>query len=125
MAATGDFDNALARSAALEAIIDESEQEEDAAIAGELVAGSQTAVEVIGRHRYFNLRDKWSRWITGWITGLIGFNVVLTFLVGFGVVDYTGYEWFIAAVTVQTFLQVVGLGYVAVRYLFADTSRQD
>ena len=77
-------------------------------------------VELDGRKAYFNLRNKWSNWIIGWITGLIVFNCTVAILVGAGKLDYTTHSWFITAVTVETFLQIVGLGYVAVRFLFKD-----
>jgi hypothetical protein len=110
----------LQRDQALQEIVTESEQPEDSEYAFQLGAGARVAVEVIGRRKYFDLRDRWSAWIIGWITVLIAFNVVITLLVGLGRLDYSQYEWFITAVIVQTFLQIVGLGAIAVRYLFAD-----
>lgn len=85
-----------------------------------LAAATAEAVELDGRQRFFNLRDRWSKWIIGWITALIGFNVALTLLVGLGKLNFQEYQWFITVVTVETFLQVVGLGYVAVRFLFSN-----
>lgn len=55
-----------------------------------------------------------------WITALIAFNSLLAILVGTGCLDFTQMQWFITAVTVETFLQVVGLGYVAAKYLFSN-----
>lgn len=80
-------------------------------------------VNVAGRQKFFVLREKWSRAITLWIWLLVLFNMALTLAVGAGFLDFTDYEWFVTAVTVETFLQVVGLGYVAVRYLFSDGSK--
>jgi len=110
----------LQRDNALQEIIAESERDEDSEKISELGAGARVAVEIIGRKRYFDLRDKWSSWIIGWITALIVFNAGITIAVGAGCLDYSDYEWFITAVIVQTFLQIVGLGAIAVRYLFAD-----
>ncbi|WP_306025713.1 hypothetical protein [Oceaniradius stylonematis] len=56
----------------------------------------------------------------GWITALIAFNVILTLLVGLGCLDFTNYQWFVTAVTIETFLQIVALGAIAVKYLFSD-----
>lgn len=111
----------LQLSDALNAIVEESEQDEDKDKELQLVSGAKVSVEVIGRKRYFDLRDKWSTWIIRWITALIVFNMAITLLVGSKALDFSEYEWFISAVLVQTFLQILGLGAVAVKYLFTDT----
>jgi len=85
----------------------------------EIDRSEDEAVELLGRKRFFALRDVWSRWIVGWISASIAMNIVLTILVGLDVLHYEKYQWFINAVTVESFIQVVGLGYVAVRYLFS------
>ncbi|WP_413207610.1 hypothetical protein [Rhodospirillum sp. A1_3_36] len=77
-------------------------------------------IERAGRKDFFELRKTWSCWIIGWITALIGFNIVLTLCIGFSWLNFKEYEWFITAVTVETFLQIVGMGYIAVKYLFSD-----
>ena len=86
----------------------------------ELADATEKAVEIDGRKRYFLLRDRWSASIVIWISILIAFNIMVTVAVGFKWLDYTGLQWFITAVLVQTFLQIVGLGVVAVKYLFSD-----
>lgn len=111
---------AVDRENALRAIVAESLEEEDSGKSEEITEAARQAVEIIGRRKYFSLRDKWSTWIIGWISSLIAFNSLVTVGVGWGLLDYTGYEWFITAVLVQTFLQIVGLGAVAVAYLFKD-----
>lgn len=110
----------VTRDQALGAIVAESEEDEDPGKSSELTDAAKRAVEVIGRRKYFDLRDRWSSWIIGWITSLIAFNSLVAILVGMGCLDYSEYEWFITAVLVQTFLQIVGLGAVAVAYLFKD-----
>ena len=77
-------------------------------------------VEIEGRKSFYWLRTKWSWAIVVWLTILIVFNCALAILVGAGRLDYTKYQWFITAVTVETFLQVIGLAVLAVRYLFSD-----
>lgn len=88
--------------------------------AGLAVATSE-GVELDGRRRFLDLRDKWSNWIIGWISALIAFNILLTILVGSGYLDFENYQWFITAVTIETFLQIVALGAIAVKYLFSDS----
>jgi hypothetical protein len=77
-------------------------------------------IELDGRKAFFKLRSSWSKWIIAWISALIAFNIVLTLSVGTRLLDFRDYEWFVTAVTVETFLQIVGMGYIAVRYLFSD-----
>ncbi len=77
-------------------------------------------IKAKGLREFFDLRKKWSSWIIFWISCLIIFNSGLAVFVGMGVLDFSEYEWFITAVTVETFLQVVGMGYVAVKFLFSD-----
>lgn len=86
----------------------------------DLLAAERVRVELDGRKQFFKLQKGWSDWIILWITALIVFNAALTMLVGMGCLDFTSAPWFVTAVTVETFLQVVGLGYVAARYLFSN-----
>ena len=83
-------------------------------------AAEAERVELDGRRKFFQLRSSWSNWMIGWITALIAFNVILTLLVGLGCLDFTNYQWFVTAVTIETFLQIVALGAIAVKYLFSD-----
>lgn len=85
-----------------------------------MALASSELVELSGRTRFFKLRDTWSRWIIGWITVLIAFNILITLAVGLGCLDFEKYQWFITLVTVETFLQVIALGAIAVKYLFSD-----
>lgn len=113
----------VSREEALESIVISSREDEDEGKQNQLIDASARAVEVSGRKKYFDLRDTWSKWIINWITSLIIFNSVVTIALGFGWLDYKDYEWFITAVLIQTFLQIVGLGTLAVAYLFNDGSR--
>jgi hypothetical protein len=101
------------------ASISTPEHDEDFGKAKAQADAKLALVEVQGRIQYFSLQNRWSWFIVGWITFLIGFNVLLTAMVGMGCWDFANYQWFVTAVTVETFLQVVGMGYVAVRFLFS------
>ena len=109
----------LTRDKALQAIKKDSEKPQDEGKRHELVEAQAKAVEIDGRERYFRLRDRWSTTMICWISALIAFNCLLTIAVGLGWLVYPGLEWFITAVLVQTFLQIVGLGAIAVRHLFS------
>ena len=82
--------------------------------------GEMERVELEGRQKFFTLRTTWSGWIIAWITGLILFNAILTILVGAGQLNFEKYKWFVTSITVETFLQIFGMGYVAVHFLFSD-----
>ncbi|OBY24202.1 hypothetical protein [Leisingera sp. JC1] len=77
-------------------------------------------IKTQGLREFYDLRKKWSGWIIFWISALITFNAILAVLVGAGALDFREYQWFISAVTVETFLQIVGMGYVAVKFLFSE-----
>jgi len=78
-----------------------------------------------GLKEYYGHRKWWSWFILGWISVLIIFNIALTVFIGFGWLDFRDMQWFITSVTAETFLQIVGLGAVAVHYLFSNEQRQD
>lgn len=84
-------------------------------------SGQREAVEVAGRREFFLLRSRWSLFIILWISCLTTFNCLLTMFVGFGAFNFKDYKWFVTSVTVETFLQIVGMGYVAVKFLFSPT----
>lgn len=110
----------LSRIKALQAIIHDSEKPRDQARKEEYSEAVAKAVEIEGRRKYFSLRDRWSNTIIIWISALILFNCAVTIAVGLGGLSYPNLEWFITAVLVQTFLQIVGLGLIAVKYLFSN-----
>ena len=85
-----------------------------------LAAAESIKVEIQGRKDFFALRKHWSIAIIVWISILLTVNSGLAIGVGLAWLDFKAYQWFITAVTVETFLQVVGLGYVAARYLFSS-----
>lgn len=95
-------------------------QDDDLGKQDALQAASREAVELEGRRKFFELRERWSTCIIVWTSCLIAFNCGLALFVGGGALDFEKYQWFVTAVTVETFLQVIGLGYVAVRFLFSE-----
>lgn len=102
--------------AGLEAVVVDEDHEKNRAVR----AAEREHVEINGRRAFFRLRSKWSWWIVIWISSLIIFNASLTYMVGANHLDFKEYQWFITAVTVETFLQIVGMGYIAVKFLFSN-----
>lgn len=85
----------------------------------ELEHAESARIEADGRKKYFQLRSDWSAYIACWISALIIFNGGLTVGVGSGWLNFQDMQWFVTAVTVETFLQIVGMGYIAVKFLFS------
>ena len=103
---------------AKQAIIKGSEAEDDPGKAKAFYEAESARVAVDDRVQKLALRGRWSNWIIGWITALVVFNSLMITLVGFEVWKFE--EWFGVAVTIEMFLQIIGLGYVAAKYLFSD-----
>jgi len=82
--------------------------------------GEAEQVELEGRRKYFSLRSQWSGAIIRWISVLIAGNILFVTFAGLGWFDFKPYKWLITSVTVESFLQIVGLGYIAVKFLFSD-----
>jgi len=95
-----------------------AEKETDEAKDAALTLGEAQKVEVDGRRQFFRLQDKWSDVIIDWITGLLIFNCLLVVFVGFGLISYEKTPWLINTFVTEIFLQVIGLGYIAARFLF-------
>lgn len=108
----------ITRDQALEGLT-EQPADESLPKAREIADAESARVEVDGRKQYFVLRSDWSGYIASWISALIIFNGALTVGVGSGWLQFENMQWFITAVTVETFLQIVGMGYIAVRFLFS------
>jgi hypothetical protein len=112
---------ALLTPEAAESAISEARPDDPAKDEAILVAENRTdEVEIEGRKVFFALRTRWSTMIIWWISVLIAFNCALAILVGARWLDFTGLQWFVTAVTVETFLQIVALGAIAVRFLFSS-----
>lgn len=75
-------------------------------------------VELDGRPAFFELRRHWSAALMIWISSFIAFHVGITIAVGLGCLDFLEYQWLIPLITVENFLQIVGMGYVVVRFLY-------
>lgn len=76
------------------------------------------AIELKGREDFFKLRKKWSCAIIVWISTLIVVNAVIIFGVGLELVDFRDYYSLVFAVVVENFLQIVGMGYIIVQFLY-------
>jgi hypothetical protein len=74
--------------------------------------------ELRARIQFLALRETWSVFLIIWISSLLIFQIALTGLIGGGRLDFTKYQWFLPAVVAQNFGQVIGMGYIVVRFLY-------
>lgn len=86
-----------------------------------VASAEQAQVEIDGRRQYFELQERWSEVIIDWITALLLFNCVLIVMVGSGLFTFEKTPWLITTFVTEIFLQVIGLGYIAARFLFPGT----
>lgn len=76
-------------------------------------------VELQGRSQFFSLRGKWSWCLVIWITAILLFQGCLTVAVGLKVLDFLQYKWFLPLIIGQSFLQIIGMGVIIVKFLYA------
>lgn len=76
------------------------------------------AMELLGREQFLSLRGNWSLSLIVWISGLLLYQVALAVVVGLGWLDFTKYQWFLPLVVAQNFGQIVGMGYIIIRFLY-------
>jgi predicted CDP-diglyceride synthetase/phosphatidate cytidylyltransferase len=77
-------------------------------------------IELDGREAFFRMRSQWSWVLIIWISVFITFHITLTFLVGAGVLNFEKYVWLIPTITGENFLQIVGMGYIVVKFLYPE-----
>jgi len=80
---------------------------------------NEALLERIGiEGRFLGLRREWSWCLLIWISGLLIFEAVITVGVGLGLLSYIDYKWFLTIVFGETFLQIIAMGYVVIKFLF-------
>src|SRR6266849_1506039 len=78
-------------------------------------------IELDGREQFFELRGLWSFWLILWISFILLFQTGITIAVGAGILNFIEYKWFLPVVIAQSFLQIVGMGVVIVKFLYVHT----
>jgi hypothetical protein len=81
-------------------------------------AARSEKIELDGREQFFSLRGTWSKWLIFWISAILLFQGSLTVAVGLGHLDFLEYKWFLPMVIGQSFLQIIGMGVVIVKFLY-------
>jgi hypothetical protein len=96
----------------------QDKQEEDGDLSQLKNEALREEIELNGRKKFFELRDKWSWSIIAWISIFIAFHITITVLVGCGVLNFEKHEWLLPSIIAENFLQIVGMGYIIVRFLY-------
>lgn len=78
-----------------------------------------------GLKKYYELRDKWSRYIRDYVWAMILFQALVTASIGFKWVDFTQYKTLINLIIGQNFAQIVGMGVIVAKFLFSDPKRDN
>ncbi len=68
---------------------------------------------------YHDLRKKWANVLRNLLYSMVGFEACLTFSVGFGWLHFPS-QVFLNLIVGQTFLQIVGMCYIVVKFLFPN-----
>lgn len=76
-------------------------------------------IDLDGREQFFKLRGRWSGWLLTWISALLLLEGFITLGIGFGWVNFQEYKWFLPIVFGQSFLQIIAMGVVIVKFLYA------
>ena len=71
---------------------------------------------------FYRSRRQWSAFLIGCIGVSLAFQMVLTFLVGWRVLDFTQYRWFLPIVASENFVQIVGLAIIVLKWLFSGAT---
>lgn len=76
--------------------------------------------EYRGRWFYYQLRNIWGILLALALVASISFQFWLAYKIGKHELDFKGYETFLAIIAGESFVQVVGLSLVVVKYLFPE-----
>ena len=75
---------------------------------------------ISGIERYYGLRERWSLYLLIFISVMIGFQVILTALIGAKVLNFLDYQYFLYVVIGENFAQIIAMGFVVVKFLFPN-----
>jgi len=84
---------------------------------------SAEMIELQGRKDFFRLRKNWSRMINIWISTFILFHSGVALAVGLGHLNYENHHSILLTIIAEDFLQILGMVYIVVKFLFPDVGR--
>lgn len=80
----------------------------------------ETKIHLGGKRDFYKLRKEWSGHLKILLWILVSTQILLIFLVGIELFDFSEHKFFINIVMGGYFVELVGLFYVVVNYLFSD-----
>jgi hypothetical protein len=83
-----------------------------------LESGDYHIVELERRRQVLGLRATWSKWLIAWISFLLVFQAGLGVCIGSGLLSFEKHPNVLGFLLGQNFVQIVGMGYVVVKWLF-------
>ncbi|MBU2567036.1 hypothetical protein KKG46_05790 [Patescibacteria group bacterium] len=75
---------------------------------------------ISGIERYYGLRERWSLYLLVFISVMIGFQVILTALIGSHVLNFLDYQYYLYVVIGENFAQIIAMGFIVVKFLFPN-----
>lgn len=80
---------------------------------------TETEIKLQGLKEYYEMRRTWGSFLMKCLAVILGFNIGLIILVGFGWLKYSD-EWFLRVVLTTNLADVIGLVYLVVKFLFSN-----
>lgn len=72
-----------------------------------------------GVEQFYDLRTQWSWVLTLCIAGMIGFQMLITVLIGAEILTFTSYKEFLYVIIGENFLHIIGMGLIIVKFLYS------
>jgi hypothetical protein len=85
----------------------------------------EQTIHTDGLHTFYELRKTWSKWILGFITVSLILQFGITVAVGMDCLNFEKYPWFLPLVITETFIQIIGLAIIVVKFLFNEPKDKD
>jgi hypothetical protein len=103
--------------------VQSSKQELDPELEEAKIKAKKELIELDGRKQFFTLRSHWSVCIIIWISIFILFHISIAIFLGLGLLDFEKNRWFLPSLIIENFLQIIGMGYVVVKFLFREDGK--
>ncbi|WP_147435473.1 hypothetical protein [Paenirhodobacter hankyongi] len=98
----------------------DAEDDYDETIKAQSIKNETAYAHLKGVQDHYANKTEWSGFLRNLLCGMIAFQWLLLALVGFGIWDFTKYQWLLPILLVQNLGQIIGLAVIVVRSLFKD-----
>lgn len=88
------------------------------------LAREDLSTDIFGKSGYFRMQKFWSWTMVGILTYSVVLQGYLISSVGYNKMDFREYKTFLNLIAGQNFLQIIGLCYIIVKYLFPDNIKK-